>query len=316
MKKKKTTSRPKRLKIVLFTGYRCNNNCRFCIDADKRDMPEKTTAELLRDLYAAKRKGARIVEIIGGESTIRPDFPALVRTARRLGIRDVVAATNGRVFADPSAARAIVKSGIGALIFSVHGPDARTHDALTRSPGSFRELSRGMANLRALGFHNINGNTTVVKQNMRRLPDIARFYARNGIRNVEYIFVDPNYGGARNDFDKLVPRISDAAPYMRRALAIGNRAGLTEWKVRYVPLCHFAGYLGQISEINERTLFETEHWAPDFINPDAIASRRSVGRRKTERCRGCAAWEACEGIWTEYLERYGDPELRPMKRFP
>lgn len=316
MRKKKATARPKRLKIVLFTGYRCNNNCRFCVDADKRDMPEKTTAELLRDLYAAKRKGADIVEIIGGESTIRPDFPALVRTARRLGIKDVVAATNGRVFSDPAAARAIVKSGVGALIFSVHGPDARTHDALTRAPGSFRELERGIGNLRALGFYNINGNTTVVKGNMRRLPDIARFYARNGVRNVEYIFVDPNYGGAKNDFRALVPRISEAAPYMRRALAIGRGAGFAEWKARYVPLCHFAGCLGQISEINERALFETEHWAPDFINPDAIASRRAVGRRKTERCRGCAAWDACEGIWTEYLERCGDGELRPMKRYP
>jgi len=246
MKKKTTPSRPKRLKIVLFTGYRCNNNCRFCIDADKRDMPEKTTAELLRDLYAAKRKGAGIVEIIGGESTIRPDFPALVKAARRLGIKDVVAATNGRVFADPAAARVIVKAGIGALIFSVHGPDARTHDALTRSPGSFRELTKGIGNLRALGFQNINGNTTVVKQNMRRLPDIARFYVKNGVRNVEYIFVDPNYGGAKNDFRRLVPRISEAAPWMRKALAIGNKAGFTEWKARYVPLCHFRGYLGQI----------------------------------------------------------------------
>lgn len=304
--------RPKRLKIVLFTGYRCNNNCRFCIDADKRDMPEKTTAELLRDLYAAKRRGADVVEIIGGESTIRPDFPALVKAARNLGIQDVLAATNGRVLSDKSAARAVVRSGITGLIFSVHGPDARTHDGLTRAPGSFRELARGMANLRELGFNNINGNTTVVKQNMRKLPAIARFYEEKGVRNVEYIFVDPNYGGALNDFDSLVPRISAAAPWMKKALDIGNAAGLTEWKARYVPLCHFRGYLGQISETNERVLFETEHWAPDFVNPDAIASRQVVGRRKTARCRGCAAARMCEGLWTEYLRRFGDEELRPF----
>lgn len=306
----------KRLKIVLFTGYRCNNNCRFCINADKRDLPEKSTAELMRDLYDAKRKGAGIVEIIGGESTIRPDFPALVKTARQIGIEDVVAATNGRIFSDPAAARAIVRSGISGLIFSVHGPDARTHDALTQSPGSFRELVKGMETLRSMGFRNINGNTTVVKQNMRKLPAIARFYTSRGIKNVELIFVDPNYGGARNEFDSLVPRISAAAPLMRKALDIGTAAGFPEWKARYVPLCHFRGYMEQISEINERMLFTAEHWAPDFTNADAISSRQTVGRRKPARCRGCAAWNSCEGIWTEYLRRYGDKELKPMKRFP
>ena len=302
----------KKLKIVLFTGYACNNNCAFCIDADKRGLPQKSTAELLREVLSAKDKGAHILEIIGGEATIRPDFSRVVAAAKKIGIKEVACATNGRIFADPAAAKRIVASGIDSLIFSVHGPDARVHDALTRAPGSFAELRRGLANLRALGFRCVNGNTTVVKQNMASLPRLARFYARHGFRNVEFIFVDPNYGGARNDFAALVPRISEAAPHMRRALAIGRAAGMDQWKARYVPLCHFTDCLDQISEINERRLFLTEHWAPDFRNDDAIGSRAAVGRRKPARCRGCRLYAACEGIWVEYLKRYGDAELKPV----
>jgi len=304
---------PKKLKIVLFTGYACNNNCAFCIDADKRALPQKTTAELLRETVQAKNRGAYILEIIGGESTIRPDFVRVVAAAKKLGIPQVSCATNGRVFADPAAAKKIAASGIDSLIFSVHGPDARTHDALTRAPGSFAQLKRGLANLRALGFSRIGGNTTVVKQNMAALPALARFYIRNGINNVEYIFVDPNYGGAKNNFKELVPRISAAAPHMRAALALGRAAGMDQWKVRYVPLCHFTDCLGQISETNERKLFLTEHWAPDFRNTDAIGSRAAVGRKKTARCRGCRLFPACEGIWAEYLKVYGDGELKPVK---
>lgn len=304
----------KKLKIVLFTGYACNNNCAFCIDADKRALPQKTTAELLRETALAARKGAYILEIIGGEATIRPDFTRVVAAAKRLGIPQVACATNGRLFADPAAARRIVRSGVDALIFSVHGPDARTHDALTRAPGSFAQLKAGLANLRALGFKKIGGNTTVVKQNMAALPAIAKFYIANRIPNVEYIFVDPNYGGAKNDFERLVPRISKAAPYMRRALALGRAAGCGEWKARYVPLCHFRDCLDQISELNERELFLTEHWAPDFKNTDAIGSRAAVGRRRPARCRGCLLYAACEGIWNEYLRRYGDAELKPVKK--
>jgi MoaA/NifB/PqqE/SkfB family radical SAM enzyme len=305
---------PKKLKIVLFTGYACNNNCSFCIDADKRDLPQKTTAALLRELMRAKKKGADILEIIGGEATIRPDFSRLVAAAKRLGIGQVSCATNGRVFADMAAAKRIVASGIDSLIFSVHGPDARTHDALTRAPGSFAQLKKGLDNLRALGFSNICGNTTVVKFNMAALPRLAAFYIERGIRNVEYIFVDPNYGGAKNRFSELVPRISKAAPHMRHALELGRSAEFGGWKARYVPLCHFTGFLGQISELNERKIFLTEHWAPDFVNEDAIGSRAEVARRKTARCRGCSLYAACEGLWTEYLKRYGDAELRPLKK--
>lgn len=303
----------KKLKIVLFTGYACNNNCAFCIDADKRAFPEKTTAGLLREVLRARNKNAYILEIIGGEATIRPDFNRVVAAAKKLGIPQVTCATNGRVFADPAAARRIIHSGIDALIFSVHGPDARTHDALTRAPGSFAQLKQGLKNLRALGFKRISGNTTVVKKNMAALPALAEFYIKNRIRNVEYIFVDPNYGGAKNDFEGLVPRISKAAPYMRRALALGLAAGLDQWKARYVPLCHFKGCLEQISETYERELFLTEHWAPDFINKDAIGSRAAVGRKKTLRCRGCRLTRSCEGIWVEYLKNYGDAELKPVK---
>ena len=201
----------KKLKIVIFAGYGCNNNCRFCINADKRLLPQKTTAELAREVYQARNKGAEILEIIGGEATIRKDFSRIAALAKKLGIAEVVCATNGRVFSDLGRAREIVEAGVDALIFSVHGSTPAAHDALTRSPGSFRELCRGLENLKKLGFLKINGNTTVVKSNMRRLGDIAGFYLKHEIINVEYIFVDPNYGGANNDFFELVPRISKAA---------------------------------------------------------------------------------------------------------
>lgn len=301
------------LKIVLFTGYACNNNCVFCIDADKRALPQKSTAELLKEVVRARNKGAYVLEIIGGEATMRPDFNRVVAAAKRLGIPQVSCATNGRVLSDPAAAKKMVAAGIDSIIFSVHGPDARTHDALTRAPGSFAQLKKGLRNLRALGFTRVSGNTTVVKGNMAALPRLAKFYIKQGINNVEYIFVDPNYGGAKNNFDALVPRISKAAPHMRRALALGRAAGMDQWKVRYVPLCHFKGCLDQISEMNERQLFLTEHWAPDFTNTDAIGSRAVVGRGKTTRCRGCKLFRSCEGIWVEYLKNFGDLELKAVK---
>lgn len=300
-------------KLVLFTGFSCSSHCHFCIDLNKRDLPDKSTRQIVEEMVAARAAGVEYLEMIGGEATIRRDFIPLARAARKLGFRDVVVVTNGRMFASAAFARAAVEAGVTDLVFSVHGPDAALHDKLTHVPGAFDELVRGVANVRAAGLERIFGNCTVVKQNMRRLPEIAALFLELGIHHVEFIFVDPSYGGAYTNFAGLVPRISEAAPFMREALAVGRRGGTRDFVVRYVPLCHFPDDLEQISEIREVATFRTRHWAPDFRNDDVGAGRVAAGREKTARCEGCSLHERCEGLWKEYIRRYGDSELTPVK---
>ncbi len=302
----------KKQKLVIFTGYACNNNCVFCINADKRAIRPRTTGEILADIYASKGN-LDVLELIGGEVTIRDDFFTLLKAAKKIGVKEIIIATNGRMFSDYSFTKKAIEAGLGAVIFSIHGSSPVVHDSLTMAKGSFSQLKKGIDNFRKLGFKKINGNTTVVKQNMKDLPNIANFHVKQGIRNVEYIFVDPNYGGAKNNFDRYVPRISQAAPYMRKALDIGIKAGFTQWKARYVPLCHFNGYFDHISEINERKLFFVRHSAPEFRNEDVLSSRMNFARKKTSACKGCSARRLCEGIWIEYLKHYGDSELKPIK---
>lgn len=303
----------KYLKIVLFTGYKCNNKCLFCIDADKRNIQQKSTSELLKNIYEAKNLGVDILEIIGGESTIRKDFFQLIKFAKQLGIKEVVCVTNGRVFFEEDNVKKIIDSGIDSVILSIHGSNPKIHDSLTQSAGSFNQAIIGIENFLKNNFTRLNGNTTVVKQNFKDVPDIAKIYAKYKFWNVEYIFVDPTYGGAYNNFDLLVPRISDAAPYMQKAIDIGLKNNLSQWKARYVPLCLFKNYLEHISEINERELYLSQHWAPDFINRDSINSRAEISRIKTDKCFDCGKNNICEGIWRKYIEEYGDSELEPFK---
>ena len=299
-------------KTVLFTGYSCNNRCGFCVDYDKRHLPDWTTPSLLGEMARARAEGASYLELIGGEATLRPDFIALVRAARRLGFSEIVTATNGRRFAYPDFAKAAVDAGLTAVVFSIHGADAALHDALTASPGSFRQLEQGIVNLCRLGFTQIYANTTVVRGNLWALEELAGLYLDYGIRGVELIFVDPTYGGAARRFEDYVPRISQAAPMMRACLDAGRRAGARGWAVRYVPLCHFRGYEDQVSETRERAAFHTVHRAPDFSNDDVAGSRARLSRAKPAACAGCGLFDECEGIWTEYLRRYGSAELRPV----
>lgn len=299
-------------KTVIFAGYTCNNKCLFCINAFKRDLPSRKTEELMREMTNARQRGSKYLELIGGELTIRPDIVFLVRYAKKLGFQTVAIATNGRMFSYKKFAKEIVNAGIDHLIFSIHGHNSQVHDSLVQSSGSFQELVEGLKNLKRLKFTNIGSNTAIVKGNYKHIVDIGKFIYTMGIRNAEFIFVDPTYGGAHSAFKDLVPRISDAAPYVRRCLALGRGRKAKHWAVRYVPLCYFKDYLNQISELHEVALFTTEHIASDFYNADVERSRAEIARIKTEKCLGCKYYDICEGIWKEYLKYYGDSELSPI----
>jgi MoaA/NifB/PqqE/SkfB family radical SAM enzyme len=299
-------------KLVLFTGFSCNSHCHFCIDLNKRDLPDKSTRQIIEEMVQAKAQGVEYLEMIGGETTVRGDFIPLVKTAKKLGFKDIVVVTNGRMLAYPKFAKETVAAGVTDLVFSIHGHDAKLHDDLTYAPGSFNDLLQGIENVRKEGLDRIFGNCTVIKQNMKYLPDIARLFLKLNIHHVEFIFVDPTYGGAYTNFDGLVPRISEAAPFMREALDIGRAGGTADFVARYVPLCHFPDHLDQISEVREVATFRTRHWAPDFKNDDVGAGRKIAGRSKPEKCAGCSLFDRCEGIWNEYLKRVGDDELKPV----
>ncbi|PJE60109.1 MAG: hypothetical protein COU85_00050 [Candidatus Portnoybacteria bacterium CG10_big_fil_rev_8_21_14_0_10_44_7] len=302
-------------KTVVIVGYRCNNSCVFCIDQEKRALPEKNLPEILGDIETARAGGATYLELIGGEITIRPELLAAIKHAKKLGFDTIAMATNGRMFAYPDVADKFLRAGLNSVIFSIHGHTAKLHDRLTQSPGSFRQLLAGLQNVKKkLGLARLASNTTIVKQNYRVLPQIGEFIGQKlGIRNSEFIFVDPTTGGARIDFFQLVPKISIAAPYIKKCLDIGRELRAPHWHVRYVPLCYFVDYLDQISELHEVRLFQTQHLAPDYVNFDVEGSRPVVGRVKPPKCRGCLLFKNCEGLWKEYYRHYGGGELCPQK---
>lgn len=300
-------------KTVIIIGYECNNNCRFCIDADKRQLVKKSTAQIEQEMIEARKRGTIYLEFIGGETTIRPDFVRLVKKAKDLGFKTIMMATNGRMLSYRPYAKKLFAAGLNSVVFSIHGSNAGTHDFLTQAKGSFDQLQAGLNNTKEfLGIENIGSNTTIVKYNYQELPKIGEFIFGLGIRNCEFIFVDCNEGAAHSNFAELVPKISEVAPFIRQCLDIGKKSKAGHWHIRYVPLCYFTDYLDQVSELLEIKKFKTEHLAPDFTNFDVENSRALVGRAKTARCRGCRLFSRCEGIWKTYLNHYGDEELKPV----
>ena len=292
-------------KTVIFMGYKCNNKCIFCCNDDKRSKNlEKTTSEVKDDVKSAKKSGTTYIEFIGGEPTIRTDFIEILRFAKYVGFETIMFASNGRALSNLDFAKKILDSGVNHIVFSIHGHKKEIHDALTKVPGSFEQTIKGLENVKSLGLTDIGSNTTIVKQNYIHLEDIGSFIYDLGIRNSEFIFVDPTNGAPKYRFEELVPTYGEVSPYVNGLLEFGKLNEIEHWHIRYYPLCFIdEKYHDMVSELHEQKFFETKHLAPDFVNRDYLFSRKNDSKIKLEKCKKCVYCSVCEGYWKEYVRR-------------
>ena len=296
-----------RKKMVIVTGYTCNNNCRFCCDGNKRHLKNLSLEQIKKTLEEARSKGFDYIHFLGGETTIRKDVFDMVSHAKKLNYKIIQITTNGRMFYYKEFAEKMVECGLNEAIFSIHGHNAKLHDLITRSEGSFKQLITGIKNLKKLGVY-IHANVTIVKQNYKYLEDIARNLVKLNIRSAEFIFVDPS-GNALNDFDRIVPTYKEVEPFLHKAIEIGIKNKCNHWVSRYYPFCFMKGYEKHISELNEPHM---EYVSPDIVDEN-VAETRKNARIKSEKCKQCKYELLCEGPWKECVNRRGWDEFKPVK---
>ncbi len=297
-------------RLDLKVGYTCNNNCRFCVVADKRKFGDLTTEELKKQMEEG-RKTCKDIVFTGGEVTIRKDVIELVKYAKKLKFDVIQIQTNGRMLCSKKFCEKIIKAGANEFSPALHGHIAELHDYLTRAKGSFKQTVQGIRNLKLLGQKVIT-NTVVTKPNYRYLPEIARLLVSLKVDQFQFAFVHP-LGNAWKNFDNIVPWISLAAPYIKEGLKIGALAGV-RCMAEAMPFCLMQGYEEFVSEnyIPETEIREKID-GKVRITKNFTMVRRGVGKIKFEQCKYCKYNKICEGPWIEYPKKRGKKEFKPIK---
>ena len=129
------------------------------------------------------RRDARCpsVSFTGGEPTLRPGLPRLVRHAKGLGLA-VNLISNGQLLDDRLAGE-LADAGLDSAQLSLEGPDAALHDALVGRAGAFARLWEAVERLRARGVR-VHTNTTVNRRNVARLEEIVDLAAARGMERL------------------------------------------------------------------------------------------------------------------------------------
>ncbi|MDH3353343.1 MAG: radical SAM protein [Nanoarchaeota archaeon] len=294
-------------RVDIKTGFLCNNNCRFCVQANNKCKGNRSFEEIKQNLIECRERCDEVV-LTGGEVTIRKDFFEIVRFAKELGYKEIQIQTNGRMFSSLEFCKKTIDAGATQFSPALHGYCEEQHDYLTQSKGSFKQVVKGIMNLKKLNQLVVT-NTVIVKSNYRDCERIAKLLVKLKVNQFQFAFVHA-MGNALENFDSMVPNITLASEYIKKGLDVGIRANITAMAEALTP-CLMRGYERHLSE---NYIPDTEIRGKDFQNTnDFTKQRQESGKKKFKQCVGCKFDDMCEGPWREYPDRRGDEEFRAVK---
>ncbi len=223
--------------------YRCNLTCGFCYaGCGVAGLPEGWSEdEVMSDDEVCRvleivRRDARCpsVSFTGGEPTLRPGLPRLVRHAKGLGLK-VNLISNGQRL-DEERVAALAEAGLDSAQLSLEGPTAATHDAIVGKPGAYDRLWNGVERLRAHGVR-VHTNTTLSRRNLDAAGAIVDLVADRGLERLTMNLVIPcGTAGSQPDLGVSYREIGDHV--LRLRARAGARGVELVW-YSPLPLCLF-----------------------------------------------------------------------------
>jgi pyruvate-formate lyase-activating enzyme len=225
----------------------CNNRCCFCLDRQSLDGRLRPRDELDAELQAGRTTEATRLILSGGEPTLHPALPDLIRQARALGYEWVQIITNGRRLAYPAFLQALLDAGLDEVTFSIHGSSPQVHDAMVGVPGAF---AQSLAGLRAALDARLVVSVDVVltRRNLADAPTLVRRTLEAGVREYDILWLTP-FGAAAEHLARPHELFLDPAdaPAVHRVLETARAGGAVVWTNR-IPLAFLEGFEGLVQD--------------------------------------------------------------------
>jgi MoaA/NifB/PqqE/SkfB family radical SAM enzyme len=284
-------------KVIMNVTYVCNNHCTFCAVGTRTQIDGHPTRQREHlDLYRAE--GVKMVDFDGGEPTMNPELVPLIRYARSIGYDRVNVTTNGRMCFYPDFARRLVRSGLTTLLFSVHGPDARTHAQQVGVAEAFEQTIGGIQNCVRLapGGVELGMNITITKGNFALLPDVAELALSLGLPWLNIQFLTP-FGRATSS---VAPDTQAAADIAKRV--IDRFRDRMKFQIINLPFCFMPGYeefmMGDLLKLERHMI---------FVNNETVNLASYLAERRTKKpvCETCPHGVFCGGFYE--LESVPEP---------
>jgi MoaA/NifB/PqqE/SkfB family radical SAM enzyme len=277
----------------------CNNRCSFCLDSDAHNGTVVGLMNLKAQMVSGRKAGATRLILSGGEPTIHPNYVDLIRFGASLGYRRIQTVTNGRMFMYKDFTKKCLDAGLQEITFSVHGHNAKLHDALVGCPGAFDEEMRGVDNVLADGRAIVNVDVVLTRKNVPHVRDIMEMFMARGVYEFDLLQIIP-FGRAWQDEYReiLFYDVVEAHEHIQRALELKKHPLVHIWTNRF-PLAHLEGHEELIQDPHK--LFDEVRGRREQF--DAYVDRgEMLSCRDPDRCRHCFLQRFCDSFFATHQQ--------------
>jgi cyclic pyranopterin phosphate synthase len=173
---------------------RCNYKCVYCRTGNEGAVyAELPIEDYLRITRVFVGLGIEKIRLTGGEPLLRRGLTDLVRELRRLrtldgGALDLALTTNGHLLEDM--AQPLREAGLSRITVSMDAVDVDKFERITRVPGCYDRVLRGIRAAKAAGLHPVKVNCVLLRGfNEDQIGAFARFSREEGVivRFIEFM---------------------------------------------------------------------------------------------------------------------------------
>ena len=173
---------------------RCNYKCVYCRTGQVgAQYAELSTADYLRLIRSFVSLGIEKVRLTGGEPLLRKDLVEIVRELASWRTQsgnplDIAITTNGHLLED--LANPLKNAGLSRITVSMDAVDQATFERVTRVPGSFPAVVRGIRAAQEAGLGRVKVNCVLLRGfNDDQVEGFAHFARRENVivRFIEFM---------------------------------------------------------------------------------------------------------------------------------
>lgn len=301
------------------TGPVCNIRCVYCNvhgGDDQRVYDRGYIEAQIDDAYqrvALKRGalGVPTLDFIGGEPTLHPDLPEMIRYAREVGFPKVFICTNGVLLRRKGYLDKLIDAGLTGVRYSFHEHRPEVANALADVKGlkdSYVEVAKLLLSTPALHTHFFR---ILLAHTLDALPDYLRWLAEHNQtgRPIDLAFGMPSMRGRLFENRHVYPPLEGLREKVEAAIELATELGI-EPMIHHAPACLFP------SDPERAACLHVSTMQFDPMADDERVTNFEGDARFLEACQRCdARTQGCAGLPSAYVDatpEQAEAWLRPI----